>query len=345
VQRLRSSVLLGAAALASISALAAAPALAGVTVWVPLEVRDGRVLFPVEVAGVAGHALFDTGSQGHSISTALVERAGLKLAGRRYQIRGVSSTDEIVGSVSSLPIKLFGVDFKLRDVPALPHSDEMIIGAGFLKAGVLQLDYPNSRMRLITHDSVDLAKIANVPLRLEEASGLPTIQVTIDGKQRWMLLDTGNAGPIVVRRMLAAEGNWIERFKRAESAMTDVNANVSSTEILVLPSVVIGPFELTDVPVAIPAAGESINISGARSTGPLADSRVRKGVRISGVVGYEILRHFIVTLDYDREKLHIAAPAQKAAADPVQSRAPEGEPQSQPGSAGEAPAAEPPPAS
>jgi Aspartyl protease len=311
VQCVRSPLLLVAAALASLATVAAVPAFAGVTVWVPLEVRDGRVLFPIEVAGVAGRAIFDTGSQGHSISTALVERAGLKLLGRRYQIRGVSSTDEIVGSVSSLPIKLFGVDFKLRDVPALPHSDEMIIGAGFLKAAVLQLDYPNSRMRLITHDSVDLASVANVPLRLEESSGLPTIQLTIDGKQRWMLLDTGNSGPVVVRRMLATEGNWIERFKHGDGAMTDINANVSSTEILVLPSVVIGPFELTDVPVAIPAAGESSNIAGARSTGPLADSRVRKGVRISGVVGYEILRHFVVTLDYDREKLHIAAPPEE----------------------------------
>ena len=114
---------------------------------------------------------------------------------------GVSSTDEIVGSVSSLPIKLFGIDFKLQEVPALPHADAMIIGAGFLKAAVLQLDYPNSRMRLITHDSINLTDAANVPLRLEEGSGLPAIQVTIDGKNRWMLLDTGNAGPIVVRRM------------------------------------------------------------------------------------------------------------------------------------------------
>jgi predicted aspartyl protease len=278
---------------------------------VPLEIRDGRVLFPVEVAGVSGHALLDTGSQGNSISSALVEKAGLVLAGRKLSITGVGSTDEIVSSVSRLPIKLFGIDFELQEVPALPHDEELIIGAGFLKAAVLQLDYPNNRMRLITHDSVDLSKVANVPLRLEEASGLPAIQVGIDGKDRWMLLDTGNAGPIVVRRLIAQEENWIARFKRADAALQDVNANVANLDLLVLPSVVIGPFELADVPVAIPAEGVKINISGARSVGPRENSRIRKGVRVSGIIGYEVLRHFVATIDYDRQKMHLAASAEE----------------------------------
>jgi predicted aspartyl protease len=311
-------------ALAALAALGAAPARGGVTAWVPLEVKDGHVLFPVEVAGLAGHAIFDTGSQGNSVSAELVEKAGLKLAGRRYAIEGVGSTDDVVASVSNLPIKLFGVDFKLQDVPALQHSQELIIGAGFLKAAVLQLDYPNQRMRLITHESVDLGKVANVPLRLMEGTGLPAIQVTIDGKDRWMLLDTGNAGPILMRRMVASQENWIERFKRAESSIVDVNAYVSGTDILVLPSVVIGPFELTDVPVQIPAAGEDINISGVRTSAAVKNSRIRKGVRVAGIVGYEVLRHFVVTLDYDREKLHIAAPPEDAE-EPPREQAPPAE--------------------
>jgi Aspartyl protease len=300
-------------ALGALVALAAAEARAGVTAWVPLEIRNGKVLFPVEVGGVSGHAILDTGSQGNSVSSALVERAGLVLAGRRYSIRGVGSTDEIVGSVSSLPIKLFGVDFKLQEVPALPHDEALIIGAGFLEASVLQLDYPNKRMRLITHDSVDLSKVANVEMRLEDSSGLPAIQVTIDGVPRWMLLDTGNAGPIMIRRMVAEEADWITRFRRADTTLVDINANVSRMELLVLPSVVIGPFELADVPVAIPAQGEQINISGTRRSGPLQDTRIRKGVRISGIVGYEVLRHFVATIDYDRQKMHIAAPPEEPA--------------------------------
>lgn len=297
--------------LAAFAWLGAMMAHAGVTAWVPLEIRDGKVLFPVEVGGVSGHAVFDTGSQGNSVSSALVERAGLALAGRRFSITGIGSKDEIVSSVSSLPIKLFGIDFKLQEVPALPHDEALIIGAGFLKASVLQLDYPNSRMRLITHDSVDLSKVANVPMRLEAGSGLPAVQVTIDGKDRWMLLDTGNTGPIVMRRLVASESNWIERFKRADAAVVDINANVSSMDLLVLPSIVIGPFELADVPVMIPAVGEGINISGVRGAGAVKATRIQKGVRISGIIGYEVLRHFVATIDYDRQKFHIAAPPEE----------------------------------
>jgi predicted aspartyl protease len=296
------------------AALHAPKALAGVTAWVPLEVRHGHVLFPVEVAGVPSHALFDTGAQGNSVSSELVANAGLALHGKRYTIRGVSSTEENVASVSRLPIRLFGVDFKLHDVPVLPHSAALIIGAGFLKTAVLQLDYPNHRMRLITRDSIDLAKVANVPVRLVAESGLPALQVTVDGTKRWMLLDTGNTGPILMRRMVAEQSNWIGRFPRASGALVDVNADVAMTDVLVLPSIVIGPFELTDVPVQVPAANEEIRIAGTRRNVPVDDSRIRTGVRISGVVGYEVLRHFVVTLDYEREKLHLAVPREEKTA-------------------------------
>lgn len=317
--------------LALISSCLAAPAQAGVTAWIPLEVRDGHVSFPVEIAGRAGHAAFDTGAAFSSVSTEIAKELGLKLGGRRWMVQGVGSTDETVTSESRLPIKLFGIDFELHDVAALPHRTDMIIGAGFLKSFVLQLDYPNSRMRLITEDSIDLAKAANVPLRLDRGTGLPAIRVKIDGRDRWMLLDTGNSGPIVMRRLVAREADWLARFKRAEGSMIDVNANVTGTDILVLPSFAIGPYELEDVPVAIPAEGESLNLAGGRASGGVGDSRIQSGVRVSGIVGYEVLRHFVVTIDYDRQKMHVAAPQQEpqaapAEAAPARNAAPPSEP-------------------
>jgi hypothetical protein len=288
---------------------------AGVTPWEPIEIRDGQILFPVEIAGHAGRALFDTGASGNSVSRGFVEKAGLELKGRRYAIEGAGSTDEYVPSISRLPIKLFGAEFRLPEVPAvrLETGAELILSAGFLRLGVLQIDYPNSRMRLITRDSVDLAKVANVPLRMEETSQRPAVELIVDGKPRWMLLDTGNAGAILMRRLVAEEGDWIARFKRVESAFQDANADVTGVDLLVLPSVKIGPFELEDVPVAVPAPGEEINISGERHAGPAYGSRIRSGVRVTGIVGYDVLRHFVVTIDYERQKMHVALPEEVAA--------------------------------
>jgi hypothetical protein len=286
----------------------AGPALAGVSAWVPLEVRDGKLIFPVEIAGVAGNAMFDTGAEGSSVSTDFVARAGLALAGPKYMVRGAGSTDHTVSSVSTLRIELFGADFKLRAVPALPHGEDLIIGVGFLKAGVLQLDYPNGRMRLATRDAVDLARVSNVAMKLEEGTALPAIEVTIDGMRRWMLFDTGNTGPIIARRALAEQGDWIARFKRAESAFTDINAAVVATDLLVLPSVKIGPYELEGVPVAIPAEGADLFLSERERLGPVQGSHIKRGVRTSGIVGYEVLRHFVVTVDYERQEMHVAAP-------------------------------------
>jgi hypothetical protein len=90
---------------------------AGVTPWEPIEIRGGQILFPVEIAGHAGRALFDTGASGNSVSRGFVEKAGLEMKGRRYAIEGAGSTDEYVPSISRLPIKLFGVEFK-------PSEDE-----------------------------------------------------------------------------------------------------------------------------------------------------------------------------------------------------------------------------
>ncbi len=300
--------------LAALALACAVSAHAGVTPWEPLEIRDGHVLFPVTVAGVAGRAVFDSGSQINSVDKGFVERNGLRLFGRKFDITGVSSTEESVRSVSRLPIGLFGAEFELRDVPALPHPNmTMIIGAGFLKSSVLQLDYPNSRMRLITHDSVDLSKVANVPLRRAEGSGLPAVQVTIDGEKRWMLLDTGNSGPILMRRVVAEGAGWIGRFQKTRTTARDANADISELDLLVLPALAIGPYELADVPIEIPAPGQEIHISGFRPAGPGRFTRIKKGVRISGILGYEVLRHFIVTIDYERDKAHIEAPPEPPA--------------------------------
>jgi hypothetical protein len=66
------------------------------------------------------------------------------------------------------------------------------------------------------------------------------------------------------------------------------------------------------------------------------------GVRTSGILGAEVLRHFVVTMDLKARKLHLE-PAQKAAAESLEPGAPEGEPQTQPERSGDS-AAEPPPA-
>ena len=280
---------------------------AGVTAWIPLEIRDGVILLPAEIAGTAAKAMLATGTNQHQVSEEIVERLGLDLSGKRYESVGRGGRKYNVPSVDRLPIKLFGATFELHNVPAYDQGPDLVIGAGFLEAFILQIDYPNSRMRLVTHDAIDMKKIGNTLLRLEEYWGTPVVQVTLDGDERWLTLDTAHAGPTLIRRQLAEDKGWITKYSKETNA---------ERELLVLPSFKIGPFELTDVPVEVPAPGVQSNVGSFRKQGPDRDTNIRSGVRVSGTLGYEVLRHFVVTIDYEREAMHIATPAEepKAAA-------------------------------
>jgi hypothetical protein len=78
--------------------------------------------------------------------------------------------------------------------------------------------------------------------------------------------------------------------------------------LLVLPSLRLGPFELGDVPVAVPA--ESERLFSGRETWARVETgtHVTHGARANGRIGYDALRHFVVTIDLERELMQIAQP-------------------------------------
>jgi len=278
---------------------------AGATAWIPLEMHGGAIYFDAEVRGRPVKALFSTSSNQHQISKRLVEELGLSLSGDRYESRGRGGIEYDVRSVGKLPVKLFGVAFDLVNVPAHDQDVELVVGAGFLQSFIVQIDYPGSRMRLLTLDAIDMKKVGNVRLGREWEFGTPALEVTfVGGKKRWMALDTSHTGPMLVRRLIAEEEGWMEKYLKQAGSEADQ---------LVLPSVTIGPFELEEVPVQVPAPGVQQNVGGTRPSGPRGDTRVARAIRVSGVIGYELLRHFVVTIDYDREMAHIGLPPEEPA--------------------------------
>ena len=71
-----------------------------------------------------------------------------------------------------------------------------------------------------------------------------------------------------------------------------------------LSSLTIGPYELGHIPVIINAEGERTNI-GRRISG---SAGIKTGKPTKGLLGYDILKHFVVTIDYSSYKVHIATP-------------------------------------
>ena len=80
------------------------------------------------------------------------------------------------------------------------------------------------------------------------------------------------------------------------------------------------PFELKDgaitfqvsiagvdgtVLVAYPREGKRLRL-GRASAHPPTGSHIKRGVEVDGVLGYEILRHFMITIDYELNRLRVA---------------------------------------
>jgi hypothetical protein len=82
-----------------------------------------------------------------------------------------------------------------------------------------------------------------------------------------------------------------------------VNA-IAITESFRIPEFKIGPFVLEDVLVSIPAEGQSANLQSQYST---SGSRIR-GRKVQGLIGYDVLQHFLLTIDYKGGHVHLGLP-------------------------------------
>ncbi|RUO62074.1 hypothetical protein [Pseudidiomarina insulisalsae] len=276
------------------------------TNWIPFENANGHVMIKVNVAGVDSYAIIDSGSQINALNLAFAEHHGMEFSSnKRIKIKGAHSVEER-RVYREVPTKLLGLDLQMELVGLDLGASEvsMLLGAPLLNQFILQFDYPNSRLRFANPGTFNLKETANLEMRAQEGSGRPLVRVNLnDEAERWLLLDTGNSGGIYMDRMVAISQDWVERFPLAEGVSRGVNAS-KNVQFFQLPLFGFGPYKLENVQVVVPAEGSPADF-GRRYQN--VSSRMR-GVEISGVLGYDILKHFILTIDYRNGYGHVYVP-------------------------------------
>jgi hypothetical protein len=65
------------------------------------------------------------------------------------------------------------------------------------------------------------------------------------------------------------------------------------------------PYELENVITTVPSEGQSSNLGSGYNPG--GGSRLQRGVKTNGLLGYDVLKHFLITVDYDKFQMHIYA--------------------------------------
>jgi predicted aspartyl protease len=285
--------------------LSSCQAFGAVTQWADFTLDNGHVFLPVKIDGIESRVMLDSGAQINSINRAFIRKHDLEFSkGRPVNVKGVYGVEKRT-AYNNVDVEIFGTTFELDSLVEINlghHSNGMLLGAGFFNSFVVQLDYPKRKIRLVTRDSVDMAEVANVPATTQKGSGMPIAQIEINGVPLWLRIDTGNAGTILVARRAASKAGLLEKV---EGTSMSFGANSSGVnEFATSDLVKFGPFEISDVKVSFPAEGQTTNLeSQYERTG----SRIG-GKRVVGLIGYDLLKDFLVTLDYRYGKLHIDLP-------------------------------------
>lgn len=281
---------------------------AGATKWMDFKLDDGHVKVAIKTSGIDGFAILDTGAQINSINSAFIKKNQLEYEkGRSIQVKGVYGVSKRE-AYNNVPVEFLGSDLALNDLVKVflgHHSNQLLLGAGFFNNFVVQLDYPSKKIRLVTRDAIKMSELANVEMKFDRASGHPIVKIGLnDDTSAWLVLDTGNSGGLLLKRSLANSYSWLDKFETSTSTAMGVNAT-GVNEVFRLPTVKIGPFTLENVLTSVPAKNQKNNIfvKGKSNLGSRIQSK-----NIKGLLGYDVLKHFIVTIDYKGGHMHISAP-------------------------------------
>ncbi|MDY6976358.1 MAG: aspartyl protease family protein [Pseudomonadota bacterium] len=278
---------------------------AAATHWTDFTLDRGHVFLPVTIEGIESRVMLDSGAQINSINKAFIGKHDLELdGGRAVKIQGVYKIEKR-STFNNVKVNIFGSDFELDSLVEGNlghHSNGLLLGASFFQNFIVQLDYPNKKMRLITRDSVNMYDVANVRTVVQQGSGMPIAQIEINGKAHWLLIDTGNSGSLFVDRKVASRVGLLDKVE-ATSESYGVNGS-GVNEFATADTVKFGPYEISDVKVSFPTEGQKTHIESQYKE---LGSRLG-GKKVVGLIGYDLLKDFIVTLEYSTAKMHIGLP-------------------------------------
>ncbi|MBT3202940.1 MAG: hypothetical protein HOM14_08895 [Gammaproteobacteria bacterium] len=273
--------------------------------WLPFTLKNNHITIDIEFNGQPAKAILDSGASVNAVSALYVKKYNKGITtSEKINVEGVNSTQKRT-LYSNIPLKLFGVEITLNKLVEVNLSGPAILlGAPFFNNFIVQIDYPNSRIQLLPKKSIDLDKFKNVNVKRQRNTLLPAIEVKINNQKVWLTLDTGNSAGLFMNRRYALNKKWIsDDTELDKSYIKGVNKTIK-TESFNLSSLTIGPYELGHIPVIINAEGERTNI-GRRISG---SAGIKTGKPTKGLLGYDILKHFVVTIDYSSYKVHIATP-------------------------------------
>lgn len=263
--------------------------------WYDFELQDGLVVIPIKIFGQDGRAFLDSGAQMNLISTSAIARYKNQLKKGSLSSFTDAFTDSKEYEYRDIPISFFGLDLKLQDASPF-QSDNLDIGLGlpFFNRVIIQIDYPRRKIRFLSRSAVDLGELENTKTVRHSETAFPIVKSSLNGDtEQWLLLDTG-ATTVYLDRDIVIRHEWHTKFN-SEKVQVIGASSVEELQSIHIASFGIGPYELENVKVIYLPEGKEkaaiFNVGGLK--------------KIGGVLGYDVLKHFVVTLDTKAGNLHL----------------------------------------
>ena len=250
--------------------------------------------------------MIDSGANFSAVNANFLQNNAIALKSfGQVQVKGIAERKQR-RHYRNVPVTLLGVDTEFSDLIEVPLGNrdiQFILGADFLGLAIFQFDYPNERMRLLNRERVNLGKLSNVTSRVDRTGCEVIAKVRLNDAQNvWLSVDTGASSGVLMERSIVAQHDWLTSYPSELLNVRGVNAG-STVEQFRLPVLQIGNFEVTDVPVRVPAKGNNLELFD-RPTRTDSNLRCRRG-KAQGLLGYEVLKDFVLTIDYRKGKIHL----------------------------------------
>ena len=164
-----------------------------------------------------------------------------------------------------------------------------IVGFTFLQKYAVSIDIANARASLtLNADFKPPGDTVAIPLTFAEQR-IPVMTASVEGAAGQFEIDSGNNGDITLTQSFANAHNIASKYPAPiRSQYEGVGGRVNATRVRVK-SFTLGQLAVHDV---------AANISQAKGGALLQD-------RLDGTFGYDVLRQFVMTLDYRGSRLYL----------------------------------------
>ncbi|MFK7886416.1 MAG: hypothetical protein AB8G16_06065 [Gammaproteobacteria bacterium] len=257
--------------------------------WTPVVLDDGVLRFEAHVGAKPARIRLGSASPSNAISQKFA--SSLSIGGEEDDSLALEQQPPL----PSVPLFIASRRVELPQVYRVADErTDVHAGRDFFSQAIVQIDYPNKRLRVLDEDALKLRDLANVPARRVDAEIGTHVRLRIGEVSIWAALATEYSGALLLPRSLAERHGWLDGANSSAADVTDDLGDEFRTDAITLKTVHVGPYGINDVSTVLMAPGES----------PLAGSYEQE----TAIVGNDILRFFQVSVDLDRAYVHVQRP-------------------------------------